>query len=156
MKKNEIIGAVTPIIEERGCFLVEVVVTADNDITVAIEKREGSVDMADCVAINDVVLDTFDRDVEDYSLTVTSAGLDQPFKVLEQYQKALGKKVEVQLRGGKKFIGVLAAADEASVTVTYVALEAVEGKKRKEKVEHTDVFQLSEVNSVRYVIDFSD
>lgn len=156
MKKNEIIGAVTPIIEERGCFLVEVVVTADNDITVAIEKREGSVDMADCVAINDVVLDTFDRDVEDYSLTVTSAGLDQPFKVLEQYQKALGKKVEVQLRGGKKLIGVLAAADEASVTVTYVALEAVEGKKRKEKVEHTDVFQLSEVNSVRYVIDFSD
>jgi hypothetical protein len=41
-------------------------------------------------AINDAFVAIFDRDVEDYSLTVTSAGLDQPFSVLKQYLKAIG------------------------------------------------------------------
>lgn len=155
MNRNEIINAVSAVVAERGCFLVDVALSVENDVTVVIEKSEGSVEMDDCVAVNNVVLDSFDRDVEDYSLTVTSAGLDQPFKVLGQYEKAVGRKVEAQFKGGRKLIGVLTAADETSVSISYVALEAVEGKKRKEKVEHLDTFQLSEVNSVRYVIEFS-
>ena len=54
--------------------------------------------LEDCESVNDAVLAAFDRDVEDYSLTVSSAGLDQPFKVLRQYQKAIGTQVEVSLK----------------------------------------------------------
>ena len=85
---------------------------------------------------------------------MTSAGLDQPFKVLRQFEKAVGTKVEVQLKGGKKMVALLEAADEESVTLKYSVKEAVEGKKKKELVEHVDRFTMDQVNSVRPFIEF--
>ena len=76
-------------VESRGCFITEVTISSDNDIVLAIESEEGTVDMDDCVAVNNAFLAVFDQEKEDYSLTVTSAGLDQPFKILKQYQKLL-------------------------------------------------------------------
>ena len=111
-------------------------------------------ELNDCVAVSRYFETQFDREKEDYSLTVTSAGLDQPFKVLKQYIKATGSKVEVLLKGGKKLIATLTAADQESITLSYTAKEAVEGKKKKELVEHNDRFTMDQVNSVRPYIEF--
>ena len=46
MNKENIIQAVDAAIAERGCFLVEVTVSAANDIEIIIEKEEGTVDWA--------------------------------------------------------------------------------------------------------------
>ena len=154
MNKEQIIQAVTPAVEQRGCFLVEVSVSAENDIEIVIEKEEGVVDWEDCAAIDQVMHATFNQDEEDYALTVSSAGLDRPFKVLKQYLKAIGSKVDVKFKGGKRLIASLEAATEDSITLNYTALEAVEGKKKKEKVEHTDTFSLTEINSVKPYITF--
>ena len=154
MNKEQIIQAVETALTERGCFLVEVTVSATNDIEVVIEKEEGSVDWEDCAAIDAVVHAAFNQDEEDYALTVSSAGLDRPFKVLRQYQKALGTQVDVKFRGGKRLIAKLVAATEESVTLHYTALEAVEGKKKKEKVEHEECFPLAEINSVTPYVEF--
>ena len=154
MNKEQIIQAVTPAVEQRGCFLVEVSVSAENDIEIVIEKEEGVVDWEDCAAIDQVMHATFNQDDEDYALTVSSAGLDRPFKVLKQYLKAIGSKVDVKFKGGKRLIATLEDATEDSVTLNYTALEVVEGKKKKEKVEHTDTFSLTEINSVKPYIEF--
>jgi len=154
MDKLRLIETVEPVIASRGCFLVEVTVSADNDIMVAIESEEGSVDMDDCIAVNDAVLAAFDRDVEDYALTVTSAGLDQPFQVARQFQKAVGSKVEVLVKGGRKLVAELTAASEDSIALKYEAMEAVEGKKKKVKVTKEETISMSEVNSVKYFIEF--
>ena len=154
MNKEQIIEAIEPTVKERGCFLVEVTVSAENDIEVVIEKEDGIVDWEDCAAIDKVVHEAFDQDVEDYALTVSSAGLDRPFKVLRQYQKAIGSQVDVKFKGGKRILATLTSAGEDSIGLQYVALEAVEGKKKKEKVEHNETFPLSEINSVTPYIDF--
>jgi len=154
MNVTEIKDAVMPAIVARGCFLVDMNVTKDNDITITIESEAGIVDLQDCEAINDVVLAAFDRDVEDYALTVSSAGLDQPFRILKQYEKAVGTKVEVQLKGGRKMVADLVAADEEGITLKYSAREAVEGSKKKVVVEHEDRFPFTEVNSTRPYITF--
>lgn len=154
MNKEQIIQAVTPAVEQRGCFLVEVSVSAENDIEIVIEKEEGVVDWEDCAAIDQVMHATFNQDEEDYALTVSSAGLDRPFKVLKQFLKAKGTQVDVKFKGGKRLIATLEDATEDSVTLNYTALEAVEGKKKKEKVEHTDTFSLTEINSVKPYITF--
>jgi len=136
MKKEDIIKAVETEVEERGCFLVEVTVSKDNDIEIVIEKEEGVVDWEDCAAIDKVMHGAFDQDVEDYSLTVSSAGLDRPFKVLKQYQKAIGSQVDVWMKGGKKVKGVLKAAGEKDIVVD----------------DQTISFDV--INSVRPVVDF--
>ena len=136
MTKEQIIQAVEQAVAERGCFLVEVTVSKENDIEIVIEKEEGVVDWEDCAAIDRVMHEAFNQDEEDYALTVSSAGLDRPFKVMKQFQKALGTKVDVWLKGGKKVKGVLDAATEESIVVDGATLP------------------MESINSVRPLIDF--
>lgn len=136
MTKEQITKAVEQAVAERGCFLVEVAVSKDNDIEIIIEKEEGVVDWEDCAAIDKVVHETFDQDVEDYALTVSSAGLDRPFKVARQFQKAIGTQVDVWMKGGKKVKGVLKAWTEEAVTVDETVIPS------------------AQINSVRPVIEF--
>ena len=154
MKKEEIIKAVEAAVSERGCFIVDVTVSAANDIEIVLEKEEGIVDWNDCAAIDAVVHAAFDQDAEDYALTVSSAGLDRPFKLYRQFLKAVGSKVDVKFKGGRRLVATLTAATEDTVTLHYTALEAVEGKKKKEKVEHEEVCPLADINSVTPYIDF--
>ena len=154
MNVTEIINALSSEVEARGLYIVDVSINKDNEIEVIIEKEEGIVELDDCVAMSRYFETCFDREKEDYSLTMSSAGVDQPFKVLKQYLKAIGSKVEVQLKGGRKMVAVLEAADEESITLKYSAKEAVEGKKKKELVEHVDRFTMDQVNAVRPYIEF--
>ena len=155
MNVSDVKDALQSEIVARGCFLVDVSVSKDNDIVVTIESENGKIELDDCVALSRYFESQFDREKEDYSLTMTSAGLDQPFKVLKQYLKAVGTKVEVQLKGGKKMVALLQAADQESITLKYSVKEAVEGKKKKELVEHEDRFTMDQVNSVRPFIEFN-
>ena len=155
MKISDIIDAIGGEIVARGCFIVDISVSKDNDIVLTIESENGKIELDDCVSLSRFFETKFDREVEDYSLTVSSAGLDQPFKVFKQYQKALGSKVEVSLKGGRKMVAVLEAADEESIMLKYSAKEAVEGKKKKEIVEHVDRFTMDQVNAVRPFIEFN-
>ena len=155
MNVSIIIDAINDEIVARGCFIVDVFVSKDNDIVITVEKEEGIIELDDCVSLSRFFETKFDREVEDYSLTVSSAGLDQPFKVFRQFLKAVGTKVEVALKGGKKIVAVLEAADQDSITLKYVAKEAVEGKKKKEIVEHVDRFTMDQVNSVRPFVEFN-
>ncbi len=155
MNVSDIIDAISDEIVARNCYIVEISISKDNDIEITIESEDGRVELDDCVAISRFFESKFDRETEDYSLTVTSAGLDQPFKVLKQYLKAVGSKVEVMLKGGKKMVAVLTEADQESITLKYSVKEAVEGKKKKEFVEHIDRFTMDQVNSVRPYIEFN-
>jgi ribosome maturation factor RimP len=155
MKISDIIDAIGGEIVARGCFIVDISVSKDNDIVLTIESEKGKIELDDCVSLSRYFETKFDREAEDYSLTVSSAGLDQPFKVFKQYEKALGSKVEVSLKGGKKMVAVLEAADEESITLKYSVKEAVEGKKKKELVEHVDRYTMDQVNAVRPFIEFN-
>lgn len=154
MNVSEIIDALNDEIVARGLYIVDVSISKDNDIEVIIESEEGIIELDDCVGVSRFFETCFDREKEDYSLTVTSAGLDQPFKVLKQYLKAVETKVEVQLKGGRKMVALLEAADEESITLKYSVKEAIEGKKKKELVEHVDRFTMDQVNAVRPYIEF--
>jgi ribosome maturation factor RimP len=154
MNISDIKDAISGEIVARGCFIVDITVSKDNDIVLTIESETGKIELDDCVSLSRYFETLFDREVEDYSLTVSSAGLDQPFKVMKQYVKALGTKVEVSLKGGKKMIATLVEADETGITLKYSVKEAVEGKKKKEMVEHVDRFEMEQVNSVRPFIEF--
>ena len=155
MKISDIIDAIGGEIVARGCFIVDISVSKDNDIVLTIESEKGKIELDDCVSLSRYFETKFDREAEDYSLTVSSAGLDQPFKVFKQYEKALGSKVEVSLKGGKKMVAVLEAADEESITLKYSIKEAVEGKKKKELVEHVDRYTMDQVNAVKPFIEFN-
>ncbi|MCI2082009.1 MAG: ribosome assembly cofactor RimP [Bacteroidales bacterium] len=148
-------GLVEEHLAGSGLFLVEVKISTCNDIDVTIEAENRDVNIGDCTEMNNYLCSRLDRDIEDYSLTVGSAGLTQSFKVPGQYRKAQGNEVELLVKGGRKIKNaMLEKAETDKITVSYVTLEQVAGKKRRLAVKHTESFGYEELLSVKNVIDF--
>ena len=91
---------------ELSGFIVDVKVSSGNEIVISFDKN-GGVNVDECVSISRYVNDNFDRDIEDYALTVCSPGLTSPFKIKEQYQINQGREVVVKKNDGKKVSGIL-------------------------------------------------
>ena len=89
--KDAVIEVVEDYIATKSYYLVDVKVTPDNRVSVEIDSFDG-VSIEFCMELNKHIESKFDREVEDYELEVSSAGLTEPFKVLKQYKKILVTK----------------------------------------------------------------
>ncbi|MCH5176631.1 MAG: ribosome assembly cofactor RimP [Prevotellaceae bacterium] len=134
-------------------FLVDATVDADNKITVEIDHKDG-VWIEDCCELSRFIEAHFDRDEEDFELEVGSAGIGQPFKVLQQYLNNVGNDVEVLTAEGRKLEGELLAADADGFVVAADEKQRVEGKKRPVWVSVEHRFGYADVKWVKAVIDF--
>lgn len=149
--------ALTEFIESRladmGLFLVDVEVSPSNEIKVEVDSMT-AVDIDECVDLSRQIEQAFDREVEDYELEVGSAGITSPFKVKRQYEKNIGKEVEVLAADGKKYKGMLLRAGDSDFTVAVVEKVKTEGSKRPvaTTVEHT--FDYNDVKQTKYLLQF--
>lgn len=151
--KNVVTRIVEEWLEGKDYFLVDVTVTPDDKIVVEIDHAEG-VWIDDCVDLSRYIESKLNREVEDYELEVGSAGIGQPFKVLQQYIIHIGKDVEVLDKDGKKWTGVLAEANEANFTMTVQTKVKPEGAKRPKLVEQNVTFTYDEIKYTKYLISF--
>ena len=97
-------------------FLVEVTVTPGNVIRVHVDSPEG-ISIDQCVKMSRFLNGQLDRDVEDYSLEVSSPGLGAPFRVKQQYEKNTGRKVEVILTDGSRQEGKLESVTQETIVL---------------------------------------
>ncbi|MDF9830874.1 ribosome assembly cofactor RimP [Parabacteroides sp. PF5-6] len=134
-------------------FLVDVMIKPGNLIVIEIDNDE-AVGIDDCVALSRHLEAKLDRDVEDFELEVGSAGITSPFKVVRQYQKNIGKPVEMLLKSGTKLSGILKEADEQGAVITITKQVKPEGAKRKVTVEEDQSYRYEEIKYTKYVITF--
>lgn len=140
-------------LQDTECYLVDVTVSAQNEIKVEIDSMD-SIDIDFCVELSRDIETAFPRDDEDYELEVGSAGLTSPFKVLAQYRKNLGNKVEVLTRDGRKLHGILVEADDDRFAIEMQVKVKREGAKRPVEETQREEFAYSDVKSVCYDLDF--
>ena len=138
-------------LEGTKMYLVTLKVSKDNVIDVALDSDE-DITIDDCVAVNDAVLAAFDRDDEDYELTVGSYGITSPLLLPRQYRKNIGYEVEVLTSDGRKLKGVIADADEEGFTLTMTVKKKLEGKKRPEEVEEQERFNYNDIKQTKNII----
>ena len=138
---------------DKDYFLVDVTVNEDDRIVVEIDHAEG-VWIEDCVELSRFIESRLSREEEDYELEVGSAGLGQPFKVLQQYVNHVGHEVDVLTADGRKLHGVLASADENGFTLTVKVKRRAEGEKRPRWVDETLALRYDEVKYTKYSISF--
>lgn len=151
--KSEIGELAEEYLKNTSDYLVDVTIAPGNIITVEIDNDNG-VNIDECVALSRYLESKLDRDVEDFELTVTSAGLTSPFKTLRQYKKYEGKEVEVLTKKGEKLKGILKTADENHFTLTIVKLVKPEGAKRKIEQEEELQFDYNDIKHTKYLIRF--
>ncbi|MDR2844123.1 MAG: ribosome assembly cofactor RimP [Candidatus Symbiothrix sp.] len=132
-------------------YLVSVKVEAGNRIVVEVDSDQ-SISIDDCAALSRFIESRLDREVEDYELEVGSAGISSPFQLLRQYQKNIGREVEVLSKAGKKLTGILHSADEEKIVLSVEKQVKPEGAKRKITVVENQEFLYSEIKYTKNVI----
>ena len=138
---------------DTDMFVVECKISPMGDIELLIDS-DTAVKLEDCAALNRAIEAELDREVEDYSLMVASAGIGSELKLLRQYRKILGSSVEVLLKDGIKILAKLNDATEEGITLSYEEKQAVEGKKRKVTVEVTKEYKWEEIKYTKEYLDF--
>jgi ribosome maturation factor RimP len=138
---------------DTDMFVVECKISPMGDIELLIDS-DTAVKLEDCATLNRAIEAELDREIEDYSLMVASAGIGSELKLLRQYKKILGNSVEVLLKDGIKILAKLNDATEEGIVLSYEEKQAVEGKKRKVTVEVTKEYKWEEIKYVKEYLDF--
>ncbi len=132
----------------KDIFLVGVKVDNNNKIIVHIDTPEG-ISIDDCVRVSKELEEKLDREMEDFALEVSSPGLDSPFRVIEQYQKNIDKKINLVKTDGEKLDGILKKTGENGIV-----LEIIRGKKGQPKDPELLELAFTEIKSGRVSIQF--
>ena len=148
--REKVKGIVSEWLKGRDYFLVDVTVDTDDKIVVEIDHKDG-VWIEDCADLSDYVNSRLDRNVEDYELEVGSAGVGQPFKVLEQYVCHVGSPVEVMTADGEKVRGTLKEADATHFVVTEQQKVKLPEAKRPKLVDVDRDFDYNNVKYTKYL-----
>ena len=117
---------IQPVLEEEGVELVELMYRreAGRQVLRLLVDKENGITLEDCAGLNErigKVLEESDAITERYVLEVDSPGIDRPFKVKRDYERALGRLVRVTLSEAvldkKEYIGRLEQVLEDSIKV---------------------------------------
>ena len=151
--KDTVKQIVESFLSDKDYYLVDIIVTKDNRISIEIDHFEGvSIDF--CISLTKEIESRLDRETEDYELEVSSAGLTEPFKVLKQYEKNIGNEVEVLTKSGTKMVGVLKIANSEKITLETEKQIKPEGAKRKITVNEDIEIPFENIKSTKYIIRF--
>ena len=135
-------------------FLIDLTVSNSNQINVFIDSMNG-LPISECILYSKLIESEFDREIDDYELSVSSGGLDLSFTVDQQFEKNLNNEVEVITKDGLKHMGILLSYSENNFSIEYEVKELQEGKKRKVLVKKKSTFDRnSNTKSVKPVVNF--
>jgi len=153
IEKETVRDIIEDLVVEKDAFIVEIKVSATNKISIEIDSLTGF-SISDCVEISKLIESKLDRDEEDFELEVASAGLSEPFKVVQQYQKNLNKEVETLTKDGKKIKGILSHVSDVDFNIEESKMVKIEGKKKKQNVTEKHTFTFDQVKSTKIIIKF--
>jgi ribosome maturation factor RimP len=134
-------------------FLVDVTVSASNVIHVMVDS-DTAISINQIVEISRHVEGKLDREVEDFELSVFSAGLSEPFRLVRQYKKNVGTEIDLLLANGQKLTGKLVEAGDQGIELETATKEKVEGSKKKELVVRVHKFDYQEIKEAKKILKF--
>jgi len=141
---------IEPLLNE-DIFLVSIKIKPTNNFKIFLDADSG-LGIEKCIKINRALYKAIEEagmyPEGDFSLEVSSPGVDEPLKLLRQYKKNIGRDVEVVTDDEMKKQGKLTAVTEESITIEYT-----EGKGRKAIVK-TEEIPFSAVKQTKVQIKF--
>ncbi len=133
-------------------FLIDFTVGADNRIKVVLDGDKG-INLKDCMDVSRAIEHNLDREEEDFSLEVTSAGATEPLQLPRQYKKNVGRTLEVKT-GQTVIKGNLTAANEEKITLEWKAREPKPVGKGKHTVQKKQEIVLADIKEAKVVLKF--
>lgn len=132
-------------------FLVEIKSSASNQIIVLLDADNG-ITIEKCTSINKALYKYIEESGlfpdGNFSLEVSSPGVDRPLKLRRQYEKNVGRQVEVLMNDGSKLTGVLIGVDEENILLNE------EHGKGKKMIMTTTTILFNQIKHVTVLITF--
>ena len=149
---------VTRLLEEElqvkpSLFLVDLNISDSYKITITLDGDEG-VNLQDCIDVSRAIEGKLDREEQDYSLEVASAGVSTPLKLVRQFKKNVGRTLKVKT-ATETIEAKLGQATDESITLSWTAREPKKIGKGKETVEHKREIPYSEIKEAIVIIIFN-
>jgi len=136
---------------ESDMFLVDIRIKPTNNFKIYLDADNG-LGIERCIKINRALYKQIEEAAwypdGDFSLEVSSPGVDEPLKMLRQYHKNVGRLVEVTLMDASTKLGTMTAATDEQITLVYT-----EGKGKK-AVETTVEIPFAEIKQTKVQIKF--
>ncbi len=152
-------GKVTRFLEQaleknKSLFLIDLSISEANQIRVILDGDNG-VTVEDCITVSREIEHNLDREEQDFSLEVMSAGVSEPLEIPRQYKKNLGRKLKVKTKTGELVEGQLAVADDEKITLQWKAREPKPVGKGKVTVEKEAVLPYAAIADAKVMITFN-
>lgn len=134
-------------------FIVDVIITPGNKILVEIDSPRG-ISINECADLNRFLNTELDNETNEFELTVSSPGMEKPFKVLEQYHKNIGREVKIKTLDKKELNAVLKEVTSKGIHIVQKVKETKEGKKKPEWVEKEIFIDFENIKETKKVVTF--
>lgn len=153
MFKNKVQTLLNDALEEDGnLFLIDFSITTDNKIKVVLDGDLG-VTVQDCMKISRAIEHNLDREEEDFSLEVASAGAAAPMVLPRQYKKNIGRKLEVKTTE-ETVEGNLTDTTENGIVIEWKAREPKPIGKGKHTVQKRKEIDFSDIKEAKVILKF--
>jgi ribosome maturation factor RimP len=138
--------------EREDLFLIDFSVLDDNQIKVVIDGDKGVL-VEDCMFVSRAIEHNLDREEQDFSLEVTSAGAASPLQHIRQYKKNLGRVINIQTAIGD-FEGTITDVNENEIILEWKAREPKPIGKGKITVKKQVTVAYNDIKEAMVVIKF--
>jgi len=154
ISKQEIEGFVNEVIDKyNDAFIVNISISSSNEIKVIVDSYE-TFSISNCIKLSKYIESKLNRDIEDYALEVSSAGLSESFLVIEQYKKNIGNDIEIITKEGKKLNATLLSVSNNGIEFEQEIKVSIDGKKKKQIINKKFKLDFDNIKSTKVIIKF--
>ena len=139
--------------EREDLFLIDFEVSPDHRIKIVVDGDNGVL-VEDCMFLSRAIEHNLDREEEDFSLEVLSAGATAPFTNKRQYKKNVGRTLLVKTTADETIEGKLAEADDERIRLEWKAREPKPVGKGKVTVKKQAEISYDSISKAQVVIKF--
>lgn len=152
--KNKVQELLDVALTERShLFLIDLSISDANKISIVLDGDNG-VSLQDCIDVSRAVEAELDREEQDFSLEVASAGLSNPLKFVRQYKKNLGRNLKVKTISSEEIEAKLTAVDDKKITLEWQAREPKKIGKGKETVDKKIELPYESIKEAIVIVSF--
>jgi ribosome maturation factor RimP len=141
------------LLDNESLFLIDFKISDGNQIKVIIDGDQG-VTVSDCIALSRAIEHNIDREENDFSLDVASAGLSEPLSILRQYKKNIGRTLKVKTQNNDVLEGKLVKVNDTEIELNWKAREPKPIGKGKVTVQKEAVLEYKDIVEATVVITF--
>ncbi len=139
--------------ERKDLFLIDFEILSDNTIRIVLDGDQGIL-VEDCMFVSRAIEHNLDREEQDFSLEVTSSGATSPLVLPRQYNKHVGRNLEVKTNEGDNLEGQLAEANEEGIVLKWKTREPKPVGKGKVTVTKEATIAFGDIKEAKVKIKF--